>query len=62
MRKIFLLLMIASFSFAGNAQENPLWLRYPAISPDGKTVVFSYQGDLYRVSSAGGQASPPYIT
>jgi tricorn protease len=58
MRKIFLLLMIASSGFAGNAQENPLWLRYPAISPDGKTILFSYQGDLYRVSSSGGQATP----
>lgn len=40
------------------AQEHPLWLRYPALSPDGKTVVFSYQGDLYRVSAAGGTATP----
>ena len=58
MRKIFLLLMTASFGFAGSTQENPLWLRYPAISPDGKTIVFSYQGDLYKVSSGGGQANP----
>jgi tricorn protease len=40
------------------AQERPLWLRYPAISPDGRTVVFSYQGDLYRVPTAGGAATP----
>jgi tricorn protease len=38
------------------AQSNPLWLRYPAISPDGNEIVFSYQGDLYKVSAAGGQA------
>ena len=25
--------------FSGlSAQENPLWMRYPAISPDGKTI------------------------
>jgi tricorn protease len=40
------------------AQENPLWMRYPAISPDGQTVVFAYKGDLYKVPSAGGQAMP----
>jgi len=38
------------------AQEGPLWMRYPAISPDGATVVFAYKGDLYAVPSAGGTA------
>ncbi len=40
------------------AGPNPLWMRYPAISPDGQFVVFSYQGDLYKVAAAGGQAFP----
>jgi tricorn protease len=44
--------------FACFAQENPGWLRYPSIAPDGKTIVFTYRGDLYRVSSGGGQAIP----
>lgn len=34
----------------------PRWMRYPAISPNGKEVVFSYQGDLYKVSTKGGEA------
>ncbi len=38
--------------------QTPLWLRYPAISPDGQTVVFSYKGDLYSVPAAGGTATP----
>ena len=33
-------------------------MRYPAISPDGKTIVFTFKGDLYRVSSSGGSATP----
>lgn len=39
-------------------QSNPLWMRYPSISPDGQTIVFSYQGDLYRMPATGGQATP----
>lgn len=41
-----------------SAQETPSWLRYPSISPDGKTIVFTYKGDLWKVATAGGQASP----
>ena len=40
------------------AQDHPLWLRYPAISPDGRTVLFCYKGDIYSVPSAGGTATP----
>ncbi|NIM01682.1 MAG: peptidase S41 [Acidobacteria bacterium] len=38
--------------------EEAQWLRYPAISPDGETIVFSYRGDLWRVPSGGGTATP----
>lgn len=50
------LLLLAAFSLPLAAQDAPLWLRYPAISPDGQTVAFSYMGDLYRVPVGGGRA------
>ena len=54
--KTFLSAALALTSLAAMAQESPLWMRYPAISPDGGTIVFSYKGDLYTVSATGGQA------
>ena len=39
-------------------QAAPLWLRYPAISPDGKSIAFSFEGHLFLVFSAGGTAQP----
>ncbi|MGZ3951724.1 MAG: S41 family peptidase, partial [Flavisolibacter sp.] len=50
------LLAISLSSFAQNT--NPLWLRYPSISPDGKTIAFGYKGDIYKVPSSGGDAIP----
>ena len=52
---VFVLLIFAS---AAGASEPALWLRNPAISPDGETIAFSYRGDIYRVSSSGGSAIP----
>ncbi|MBQ8047986.1 MAG: PD40 domain-containing protein [Prevotella sp.] len=54
-RKIFTCFLMA-FAMTSQAQEAPLWLRHCAISPDGKTIVFSYKGDLFTVSSMGGEA------
>ena len=38
-------------------QNEPNWLRYPAISPDGSKIVFTYKGDLYSVATSGGKAT-----
>ena len=40
------------------AQDHPLWLRYPAISPDGQSIIFNYKGDIFKVSGTGGTAIP----
>lgn len=52
-----LLIAILGLSFVAIAQADPGWLRYSAISPDGKTIAFTYKGDLYRVPSSGGAAT-----
>ena len=49
----------------GNKSNEPLWMRYPAVSPDGKQIAFSYKGDVWVVPAEGGQArqlttSPAY--
>ncbi len=57
MRKLVSVLFAAVCGISAQAQQDPLWLRYPAISPDGKNIVFSYKGDLYKVASSGGEAT-----
>jgi hypothetical protein len=51
-------ILLVILSLQAFSQNTPLWLRYPAISPDGTTILFNYQGDIYRVSSEGGDAIP----
>jgi len=57
MKKIVSIITLL-FVFTAFSQNDPLWLRYPAISPDGKTILFNYQGDIYKVDASGGQAVP----
>ncbi|MCJ7485852.1 MAG: peptidase S41, partial [Candidatus Aminicenantes bacterium] len=57
-KALFVVLILFATCATAAAQTAPSWLRYPAISPDGKTIVFTYKGDLYRVPSAGGTAVP----
>jgi len=55
--KTILTIFIALISWSAlPAQENPGWIRYQTISPDGKNIVFTYKGDLFRVSARGGVA------
>ncbi|MEJ6724318.1 MAG: S41 family peptidase [Akkermansiaceae bacterium] len=53
MRNLLLLLSASTLLQAESAE----WLRYPAISPDGDTVVFTHGADLYSVASKGGTAT-----
>ncbi len=60
-KKISMALAIActGFVFTGAfAQQDSIpFLRYPAISPDGQTVAFSFQGDIWSVPTEGGKAT-----
>ena len=56
MNKLILATLLSAYGLAAQAQDNPLWMRHPAISPDGKTIAFSYQGDIFTVPSNGGTA------
>jgi len=48
----FSFLFISSFSQNNDAY----FLSQPALTPDGKAVIFSFEGDLWRADVAGGQA------
>jgi len=58
LKKVLTTIVFSAFMVLLFAQNTPLWMRYPAISPDGTTIVFSYQGDLWKVATDGGDAVP----
>ena len=51
-------LVLTSATAVLAADDTPLWLRHPALSPDGQTVAFDFQGNIYSVPAAGGLATP----
>lgn len=55
MKKLITSLFLLCACTVAEAQ-NPLWLRGSAISPDGQTIAFCYQGDIYTVPIGGGVA------
>ena len=58
MKKYVFALLCLLCATQAQANDQPLWMNYPAISPDGQNIVFSYKGDIYRVPAAGGLAVP----
>lgn len=52
---VLFLFLSVSAAF-GAVETRPLWLRYPAVSPDGKNVAFCYRGVLFVVPATGGEA------
>ncbi len=55
MRMILLLLAFSLLQQPSNAQDTaPFFASNPALTPDGQTLIYSYDGDLWRASVAGG--------
>ena len=55
MKKLLLPLAFASIA-ATSWAVTPLWLRDVKISPDGRSIAFTYKGDIYKVAANGGTA------
>lgn len=51
----FLCCTLFASTFISEAQQS-LWMRYPVISPDGSSIAFAFQGDIWKVSTKGGKA------
>lgn len=56
MKRLLTLLGLLAISTAAQA-ENIRFASHPSLTPDGEQIYFSYDGDIYRVPSSGGQAS-----
>ena len=61
MKSLFILTSALLFTANVLAENDPLWMRYPAISPNGETIAFTYKGDIYTVPANGGKALPRRI-
>lgn len=57
MKKLLILTSALLLTGSVFADNDPLWMRYPAISPDGGTIAFTYKGDIYTVPATGGKAT-----
>lgn len=56
MKKGILFAAALAGALAVQGAVTPQWLRNPAISPDGRTLAFTYKGDIWTVPVSGGQA------
>ncbi len=58
MKSTFVIFLVFILSFSAAAQDNAAYfLSNPCLTPDGQTVIFSYEGDLWKTDVNSGQAS-----
>lgn len=51
------LLLSCLFSIVFSQKDNAYFLSNPTLTPDGQTVIFSFEGDLWKANVINGQAS-----
>lgn len=56
-KSIILAFALGALSGVTMNGESPLWLRNTSISPDGKTIAFTYKGQIFTVPATGGDAT-----
>jgi tricorn protease len=49
---------LVGLASAASAAQSSLWLRDPAISPDGSRIAFRFEGQIWIAPTAGGSATP----
>ena len=57
MKKLLLLAAVWVAASAASLADNIRFASHPSLSPDGKQIYFSYDGDIYSVPVGGGQAT-----
>ena len=57
MKRTCLLILLLAAVWPVLHAENIRFASRPSLSPDGKQIYFSYDGDIYSVSAGGGQAT-----
>ena len=56
-KRLILTAMVLMASAAVSFADNIRFASHPSLSPDGKQIYFSYDGDIYSVPVGGGQAT-----
>ncbi|UZD21750.1 S41 family peptidase [Algoriphagus halophytocola] len=54
---LLVLWMCSTYLVNGQSEVSPFFTFNPTLTPDGQTVIFSYEGDLWKVPATGGESA-----
>jgi tricorn protease len=57
MKQLFSFVFLSLISVVSFAQSNAYFLSNPTLTPDGQTIVFAFEGDLWKANISDGQAT-----